>query len=96
MEYNYFDAFSITERFDDIVNTLKGFYFRLAYAESKKDVPDEDLIKEFNERRGILGLVGMKNQNELGENYTLDEKKKLLDEALLPELRYLQTKYPDV
>ena len=75
MEYNYFESFSITERFDDIVNALKGFYFRLMLVEERDwakeaglKMGDEATVRELN---GLYVLIQGSKWWQLKQRFNL-------------------------
>jgi len=87
-----FDKYSATERFEDIINTLKAAYFKLELAEKKKDNPDQNLINDLSRQRLYLADI----QQRYIESFSIQMMEESLQKELLPELKYLQDKYSNI
>jgi hypothetical protein len=87
-----FEKYSTTERFEDILNTLKGFYLKLEMLEYKKETPAPDFINILREQRFELNDIQQKRIKYI----SIDMMEKLMKNNLLPQLQFLQKNYGDI
>lgn len=88
MEYSDFlgnDLFLIVETHEELINSIIGYYARMSYNERKNDIPNEEKLNQYSDKRISLKKLKIELANKL---YDLDFQKNIIT-LLENELREL-------